>query len=228
MANLKELSGINIRECGEPLVELDRNEFVLEPLYYQWGHSDTDVMKLRSGVLEKLRSAKANLQRMPDCRKWNLKIWDCYRSLKTQENLYEDILEQFRKRYQNYSEDELHLAAIKYISPPSNDQAIPAPHNTGACVDLTIVDNKGDELPMGTGFDDFSEKAHTNFYKNSEERKTFHKNRMLLKKIMEHTGFANYPLEWWHYSLGDQEWVRQTGASYAFYGSVELNEAIQV
>jgi D-alanyl-D-alanine dipeptidase len=48
---------------------------------------------------------------------------------------------------------------------------------------------------MGTPFDFFSPAAWT---RNASG--IILKNRLLLKKVMERQGFANYEKEWWHYT----------------------------
>jgi D-alanyl-D-alanine dipeptidase len=70
-------------------------------------------------------------------------------------------------------------------------------HNRGCAVDLTIIDLKtGKELLMPTPFDDFTEKAHTNYQNLPSE---VIKNRELLKEVMVENGFEIYADEWWHY-----------------------------
>lgn len=72
-------------------------------------------------------------------------------------------------------------------------------HNRGIAVDVTLVKiATGEELPMPTAFDDFSEKAHHNYMQLSNE---IIANRTLLKTIMEKHGFTPLATEWWHYSL---------------------------
>jgi D-alanyl-D-alanine dipeptidase len=69
-------------------------------------------------------------------------------------------------------------------------------HNLGVAVDLTVINlATRQELVMGTPFDHFSPAAWT---KNAAG--IILKNRLLLKKVMERQGFANYDKEWWHYS----------------------------
>ncbi len=70
-------------------------------------------------------------------------------------------------------------------------------HNLGLAVDLTLVDlATRRELPMGTGFDAFTEAAHTaNAWGRDRD------NRLRLVKAMEAEGFENYELEWWHFSF---------------------------
>jgi len=69
-------------------------------------------------------------------------------------------------------------------------------HSRGSTVDLTI-----DGLDMGTPFDFFDPRSHTQSSAVTTEQ---HENRMRLKKVMEANGFQNYAEEWWHYTLKDE------------------------
>jgi zinc D-Ala-D-Ala dipeptidase len=75
-------------------------------------------------------------------------------------------------------------------------------HNRGNTVDLTLIRlATGEELPMGTAYDEFTEAAHT-------ENATggVRENRQLLVGAMASAGWRNYAKEWWHFSLpGDHE-----------------------
>ncbi|MBT8205275.1 MAG: M15 family metallopeptidase [Eudoraea sp.] len=72
-------------------------------------------------------------------------------------------------------------------------------HNRGGAVDITLVDQKGNELDMGTDFDYFGKRAyHDNFDLPDE----ILNNRKLLKEVMEKHGFWSIRTEWWHYNLG--------------------------
>ena len=69
-------------------------------------------------------------------------------------------------------------------------------HNLGVAIDLTVINlATKQELVMGTPFDHFSPAAWT---KNASG--VILQNRLLLKKVMERQGFANYDKEWWHYT----------------------------
>lgn len=71
-------------------------------------------------------------------------------------------------------------------------------HNRGTAIDLTIIDIKtGQELNMGTGFDNFTDTAHHSFTHLSGD---VLKNRSLLKSVMERNGFKALDTEWWHYT----------------------------
>lgn len=72
-------------------------------------------------------------------------------------------------------------------------------HNRGLAVDLGLYDLKtGSALPMGTGFDNFSDTAHHSF---TALPKAVHNNRALLKSMMEQYGFKALETEWWHYTF---------------------------
>jgi len=74
-------------------------------------------------------------------------------------------------------------------------------HNRGIAVDLTIINLKtGEELDMGTGFDNFTDTAHQSFTNLPEE---VLQNRLLLKSLMERNGFKALETEWWHYFLAN-------------------------
>ena len=104
-----------------------------------------------------------------------LKVFDGYRPLHVQQQMWDRV------------QDE------RYVSNPAVNKGR---HTRGTAVDLTIVDFDGRELEMPSGFDDFTERAHSDFQGISEEAK---KNRALLKSVMEKHGFEQFPFEWWHF-----------------------------
>lgn len=82
----------------------------------------------------------------------------------------------------------------RFVAHPRNGSG----HNRGAAVDLTIVQlSTGQELDMGTGFDNFTDTAHHGFAALPE---MIIQNRLLLRSLMEQNGFRAYEDEWWHYS----------------------------
>ena len=105
-----------------------------------------------------------------------LKIFDTFRPLEVQKYMYERFPGDF-------------------ISNPE-DGAIP--HCRGVAIDLTLTDLAGNELDMGTDFDDFSELAFHNCEKISVEAQ---RNRLLFLGLMTAAGFDFYSKEWWHYQL---------------------------
>jgi D-alanyl-D-alanine dipeptidase len=112
----------------------------------------------------------------------------------------------------------------RYWAAPSGDENFPAPHATGAAVDLTIRWAGSDPLWMGSIFDDATALAHRDRFENlSDAAMSFsdeeaRANRRLLHWVMADEGFAGHPDEWWHFSWGDQMWAALTGARAAHYG----------
>lgn len=54
-----------------------------------------------------------------------------------------------------------------------------------------------DSIDMGTGYDCFDTLAHTADPRITGDQA---KNRLLLGEALERPGFANYPMEWWHFT----------------------------
>lgn len=103
-----------------------------------------------------------------------LKIYDGYRPLSVQKKMWTLVPDP------------------RYVADPAKGSR----HNRGAAVDVTLVDDKGRELEMPTGYDDFTESAHRDYAGGSE---TSRKNRVLLAKAMAAEGFEGLPTEWWHF-----------------------------
>lgn len=97
-----------------------------------------------------------------------------------------------------------------YVSNPANGGGL---HNYGLAVDLTILDEKGKPLPMGTPFDYFGEEAHTNREESLlESGRITHEefeNRRLLRRLMRQAGFRSIPYEWWHFNACSRAEARQ-------------------
>ena len=107
---------------------------------------------------------------------YKIKLFDCYRPLDVQKKMWSIVSDP------------------NYVANPSKGSI----HNRGGAVDITLIDENGVELDMGTKFDHFGpESAHD--YK--EFAKEILKNRKLLKKIMMRNDFESFDSEWWHYNL---------------------------
>jgi zinc D-Ala-D-Ala dipeptidase len=142
--------------------------------------------QIRSGVLERLNLAQGNLPNGIF-----IKIMSGYRSLDEQKKLWEQ------------SPDKTKIA---------NPETGGGGHQTGAAVDLILVDINGTELDMGGKYLIFDENTPTKSVKN--------KNRKMLVRAMKSAGFTNYPLEWWHFSYGDKMWAAYAKQKNACYGVI--------
>ncbi len=114
-------------------------------------------------------------------------------------------------------------------SRPSEDPLMAPPHSTAAVVDLSIVDENGKLLNMGSEFDEPTSRIHPNYYSDLSDPESIQicANRELLNKVMSDQGFHRIPHEWWHFSYGDQIWALleslKTGeVVVARYGEVEV------
>lgn len=76
-------------------------------------------------------------------------------------------------------------------------------------MDVTLVDDAGEIVEMGSPIDEMSERSHPDYFANSSDplAQQHHTNRQLLCNVMEKAGFQRNPREWWHFSLGDQMWA---------------------
>lgn len=107
---------------------------------------------------------------------YRIKFYDCYRPNSVQYKMWELV------------------PNPQYVANPKKGSI----HNKGGAVDITLVDENGVELTMGTDFDFFGKKAHHDY---KDLPKEVLDNRKLLKETMESFGFWGIRTEWWHYNL---------------------------
>ena len=88
-------------------------------------------------------------------------------------------------------------------------------HNYGLAVDITISDEHGNELPMGTPVDHLGPEANIDREEQMVARgiisETERQNRLLLRRVMTAAGFKPLRTEWWHFNLVSK---RQAQAKY--------------
>lgn len=96
-----------------------------------------------------------------------------------------------------------------YVANPASGSI----HNFGFAVDLSIVDDQGHELDMGTPFDAFESLAQPRledkFRKEGSLSEAQLQNRLLLREVMTQAGFIQLPLEWWHFDALPKKDVKQ-------------------
>ncbi len=81
------------------------------------------------------------------------------------------------------------------------DPATGSKHNRGCAVDLSIFDLKsGQNLPMPSDFDEFTERASPDYVGGTFEER---RNRDLLRELMEANNFIVNANEWWHFDQKD-------------------------
>lgn len=164
---------------------------------------------LRKTVAEKLKRAT---ELLPN--NIYFKINEAYRSLNKQKDLWN---KEFSKLDNSLSEEEKIKITGKKVAFPFGSNV--GGHQTGGAIDITLCDCNGNELNLGTKYLEFNEMTKSFSQQISEEAKC---NRELLFSIMKKVGFNNYPMEWWHFSYGDQMWAAYNKKNKCFYGG--LNE----
>lgn len=86
-------------------------------------------------------------------------------------------------------------------------------HSFGMAVDVTLRDELGVEIDMGSGYDEMTPASHPELHAEhlalgvlSEAQV---RARGWLQAAMTRGGFRGIPNEWWHFDFGDRELVRQ-------------------
>ena len=141
---------------------------------------------------EKLRKAASELQEEKPG--WKLLVFDCLRPRSIQVKLFGVVKG---------------TAQQPYVADPKNGSV----HNYGFAIDLSLEDEDGRELDMGTGFDDFSllsqPRHEQEFLLAAKLTKEQFEHRLLLRRIMLQAGFLQLPIEWWHYDALPKEEVKK-------------------
>lgn len=122
----------------------------------------------------------ADVERELTARGLGLVVYDCYRPLSVQKKMWALVPDE------------------RYVSDPAKGSR----HNRGAAVDVALVDCRGHLVPMPSGYDEFSTRAHRDYTGGGEAER---RNRALLEDVMTRHGFVGLPTEWWHFDAA--EWL---------------------
>ena len=147
-------------------------------------YTDLQTAYLHPLAAKALRRAQHILRRSHP--KLTLKVYDAARPMSVQQKMWNAV------------------AGTKkeiYVSNPAHGGGL---HNYGLAVDITIADEKGDSITMGTRIDNMTRLAHI----DKEEELVMEKrltreavgNRRLLRKVMTEAGFHTLRSEWWHFN----------------------------
>ena len=156
-----------------PGLEIDLKYATVYNFMHQKLYPPTHTTFLRKPAADSLKKIVEYLKRQDLA----IKIFDAYRPYSTTVKMWEKVRDD------------------RYAADPSKGSG----HNRGVAIDLTLINLKTKkELPIGTGFDNFSDTAHSDFSNLSQEEL---KNRNILKNVMEKYGFIQLSTEWWHFYL---------------------------
>lgn len=214
---LKPYQQIPIQDCGEPLVSIPLEQFAVEiPHAYQklGAPYQSSPYYLRKSVLNRLIAAQTDLQKQYN--NWKIFIFDAYRPVEVQQFMVDYTFNELLKERQltqaelSPEQHQIILSEVyQFWAAPSLDLATPPPHSTGAALDITLVDEAGKIVDMGSPIDEISPRSYPNYFENSAEltERNYHQNRLILSQVMLSAGFQQHPNEWWHFSWGDQLWA---------------------
>jgi len=132
----------------------------------------SDTLYARRAVVQQLLQAQRDAQ----SRGLQLKVFDAYRPLSIQRLMWSIVPDE------------------RYVADPAKGSR----HNRGCALDLTLCDSTGAELDMGTGYDEFTDRAAATY---TDLPENILANRRLLESIMNAAGFDVLPSEWWHFDL---------------------------
>lgn len=111
---------------------------------------------------------------------YGLKIWDAYRPLAAQMELWQ--------KTHNGS----------FVADPLTGNG--SLHSWGVAVDATLVDADGNEIAMPSGFDEFTPKAKLHYHGDDP---VVERHLKILQSAMREGGFYGMRTEWWHFVAYD-------------------------
>ena len=150
---------------------------------------------LQKETMAKLKKAQALLEK--EHPGYHLLIYDAARPLSKQWELWNTLTEYPPAKRRTYVAD-------------PKEHSI---HNYGSAIDLTVADEKGNPLEMGTKYDFFGELAYpkeeARFLKAGKLSQKAVGNRLILRKAMTQAGFTAIDYEWWHFNAFSRKVAKQ-------------------
>ena len=150
---------------------------------------------LQKETMAKLKKAQALLEK--EHPGYHLLIYDAARPLSKQWELWNTLTEYPPAKRRTYVAD-------------PKEHSI---HNYGSAIDLTVADEKGNPLEMGTKYDFFGELAYpkeeARFLKAGKLSQKAVENRLILRKAMTQAGFTAIDYEWWHFNAFSRKVAKQ-------------------
>lgn len=223
----------------EPLVPIGEYGIPGENYYHMDGgnppyngrvkHSIPHIL-LRESVAHQLFIVSERLRRVDA----ELFGFDGWRSIEHQDHMFEEWMPaHLRANHPDWDEERI-LEETRTFWAKATDEAgeinplSPPPHSTGGAFDSTLRARKSKLLlPMGCGFDDFSQRheAFTDHYERlllQGKRLTLDEeevlgNRRLFYWVLTEEGFVLNPNEVWHSELYTQLWAALRLEETAFY-----------
>ncbi len=126
---------------------------------------------------------------------WQLRVLDALRPQRVQEAIWADVVG---------------TPMAMYFADPARGSI----HSFGMAVDVTLLDAAGQEVDMGSGFDEMSLASHPALHAAHLASGILTPGQVALRErlaaAMAAGGFLGIPTEWWHFDHGDRDAVRRT------------------
>lgn len=158
-------------------------------------YTDLKEAYLHPSAAAALKKAQAELKRRrPEL---SLIVYDATRPMSVQQKMW-DVVKGTSKSI--------------YVSNPANGGGL---HNYGFAVDVSICNEKGDTIPMGTIIDHLGSEAQPKLEAEMLSRGVISQealdNRRLLREVMAAGGYKVLNTEWWHFNLKTRKQVKAEG-----------------
>lgn len=158
-------------------------------------YTDLNKAYLHPLAAEALKKAQTELKKTHP--QWSLIVYDAARPMSVQQKMW-DVVKGTSKRI--------------YVSNPANGGGL---HNYGFAVDVSICNEKGDTIPMGTIIDHLGREAQPKLEEEMLSRGVVSQealsNRRLLRQVMAAGGYKVLSTEWWHFNLKTRKQVKAEG-----------------
>jgi zinc D-Ala-D-Ala dipeptidase len=216
-----KILAVAVQENHEGLVDLRLQQDIVYGPSPEVANNQ-DYTYLRATVYEKLKLAQSMLPSgIHFC------LYEGYRSLKLQKQLFDTRYAKIAAAHPNWSTAELFNETIKMVSPTINFDGsfnVP-PHATGGALDVYLLDAAGKPLDMGIHPKDWlsDETGVLSLTASQFISPEAQKNRALMAKVLTALGFVNYPTEYWHWSYGDKYWAYMQQQPAALYDIAEIS-----
>ena len=172
----------------------------------------TQIKLIRTYIYNLIKNAQKHLPQG-----YHFVVYEAYRPMESQIKLWDGVVCEQKKKHPEMdvnSEEFIALCDVFAANPYRQGSG----HQSGASVDISLIDDAGKEYDMGGMVRGFDETADFDCPNISPEGR---KNREILRDALSKSGLVNYPSEWWHYSFGDRLWARLTGSKLAIFGKLE-------
>lgn len=158
-------------------------------------YTDLNKAYLHPLAAEALKKAQTELKKTHP--QWSLIVYDAARPMSVQQKMW-DVVKGTSKRI--------------YVSNPANGGGL---HNYGFAVDVSICNEQGDTIPMGTIIDHLGREAQPKLEEEMLSRGVVSQealsNRRLLRQVMAAGGYKVLSTEWWHFNLKTRKQVKAEG-----------------